>query len=132
MTSFSRAALGGDSPQCVGAELPDGKLAFAKGSDVFLVNMAVGMCTSSLPLRALSAESDSPQMGRASASRSPLLSAVSLRCGKPGRTHSSAVPSTPAPFLFNMWGTNDSSWGGTASPGPTRYMYISNFSYTSQ
>jgi beta-glucanase (GH16 family) len=44
--------------------------------------------------------------------------------------HTQAVPSAPAPFLFNMWGTNDSSWGGTATIGPTRYMYISNFSYS--
>ncbi len=44
--------------------------------------------------------------------------------------HTQAVPSAPAPFLFNMWGTNNSSWGGTATIGPTRYMYISKFSYT--
>ena len=43
--------------------------------------------------------------------------------------HTQAVPSAPAPFLFNLWGTNSSSFGGTASPGTTRYMYISNFSY---
>jgi beta-glucanase (GH16 family) len=47
-------------------------------------------------------------------------------------SHSQSVPSTPAPFLFNMWGTNSSSWGGTATIGPTRYMYISNFKYTPQ
>ncbi len=44
--------------------------------------------------------------------------------------HTEAVPSKAAPFLFNMWGTNKSSWGGTATIGPTRYMYISNFKYT--
>ena len=44
--------------------------------------------------------------------------------------HTQAVPSVAAPFLFNMWGTNNSSWGGTATIGPTRYMYISNFKYT--
>jgi beta-glucanase (GH16 family) len=44
--------------------------------------------------------------------------------------HTQAVPSAPAYFLFNMWGTNNSSWGGTATIGPTRYMYISNFKYT--
>ena len=44
--------------------------------------------------------------------------------------HTQAVPSTAAPFLFNMWGTNKSSWGGVATIGPTRYMYISNFKYT--
>ena len=47
-------------------------------------------------------------------------------------SHTQAVPSTPAPFLFNMWGTNSSSWGGTATIGPTRYMYISSFKYTPQ
>ncbi len=45
-------------------------------------------------------------------------------------SHTEAVPSTAAPFLFNMWGTNKSSWGGMATIGPTRYMYISNFKYT--
>ena len=45
-------------------------------------------------------------------------------------SHTEAVPSVPAPFLFNMWGTNQSAWGGTATIGPTRYMYISNFKYT--
>jgi len=44
--------------------------------------------------------------------------------------HTQAVPSAPAPFLFNFWGTNSSSWGGTATTGLTRYMYISNFKYT--
>jgi beta-glucanase (GH16 family) len=45
-------------------------------------------------------------------------------------SHTQAVPSAPAPFLFNMWGTNKQTWGGMASIGPTRYMYISNFKYT--
>lgn len=44
--------------------------------------------------------------------------------------HTQAVPSAPAYFLFNLWGTNKSSWGGTATIGPTRYMYISNFKYS--
>ncbi len=44
--------------------------------------------------------------------------------------HTQAVPSAPAYFLFNLWGTNNSSWGGTATIGPTRYMYISNFKYS--
>ncbi len=44
-------------------------------------------------------------------------------------SHTQAVPSAPAPFLFNMWGTNKSTWGGLATIGPTRYMYISNFAY---
>jgi hypothetical protein len=45
-------------------------------------------------------------------------------------SHTQAVPNAPAPFLFNMWGTNKSTWGGLATIGPTRYMYISNFKYT--
>jgi beta-glucanase (GH16 family) len=50
--------------------------------------------------------------------------------GKRVLHHTQAVPSVAAPFLFNLWGTNKSTWGGTASPGVTRYMYISNFKYT--
>ena len=45
-------------------------------------------------------------------------------------SHTDAVPVAPAPFLFNIWGTNQSTWGGYATPNVTRYMYISNFSYT--
>jgi hypothetical protein len=44
--------------------------------------------------------------------------------------HTQSVPSAPAYFLFNIWGTNDSSWGGTATIGPTRYIYVSSFKYT--
>lgn len=44
--------------------------------------------------------------------------------------HTQAVPSAAAHFVFNLWGTNKSSWGGTATTGPTRYLYISNFKYT--
>ena len=43
--------------------------------------------------------------------------------------HTQAVPNASAPFLLSIWGTNKSSWGGTATSGPTRYMYISNFKY---
>ncbi len=45
-------------------------------------------------------------------------------------SHTQAVPSSPAHFIFNLWGTNKSTWGGLASPDVTRYMYISNFKYT--
>src|SRR5437867_12912643 len=59
----------------------------AKDQIYFSPNMTAAMRTSCLPLLALLAESDFPQMGRASASRSrPLSSAVCLRCGKLGRT----------------------------------------------
>jgi len=45
-------------------------------------------------------------------------------------SHTASVPSAPAPFLFNMWGTNNSAWGGSATPGTTRYMHITSFHYT--
>ena len=45
-------------------------------------------------------------------------------------SHTESVPSAPAPFLFNMWGTNNSAWGGWATPGTTRYMHITSFRYT--
>ncbi len=47
-------------------------------------------------------------------------------------THNDSVPSAPAPFLFNMWGTNNSAWGGWATPGATRYMHVTSFRYTPQ
>jgi len=45
-------------------------------------------------------------------------------------THTESVPSAPAPFLFNVWGTNNSAWGGWATAGVARRMHISSFSYT--
>jgi len=47
-------------------------------------------------------------------------------------SHTQSVPTAPAPFLFNMWGTNKSTWGGWATPGVTRYMHVTNFHYTPQ
>lgn len=47
-------------------------------------------------------------------------------------THTQSVPSAPAPFLFNMWGTNKSTWGGWATPGVLRYMHVTHFQYTPQ
>jgi len=44
--------------------------------------------------------------------------------------HTKVVPEKPAPFLFNHWGTNSLDWGGLASPGKTRYMYVKSFSFT--
>lgn len=44
--------------------------------------------------------------------------------------HSLAVPSTPAYILMNHWGTNSSSFGGVASPGIDRHLYVSKFTYT--
>lgn len=45
-------------------------------------------------------------------------------------THTQDVPSAPAYFLFNLWGTNNVNWGGLATPGVLRQMFITSFSYT--
>jgi len=45
-------------------------------------------------------------------------------------TFTSVVPTQPAPFLFNHWGTNNPLWGGPATPGQDRYMWIKSFSFT--
>lgn len=45
-------------------------------------------------------------------------------------THTKVVPTEPAPFLFNHWGTNDATWGGEATPGVDRYMWVKRFSFT--
>jgi endo-1,3-1,4-beta-glycanase ExoK len=45
-------------------------------------------------------------------------------------THTEHIPSVPAAAMINLWGTNSSSFGGTATNGVTRYLYVSSFSYT--
>lgn len=45
-------------------------------------------------------------------------------------THTQNIPSAPAYILVNHWGTNSTGWGGTATVGVERYMYVSSFSYT--
>ena len=45
-------------------------------------------------------------------------------------THTEHVPSAPAAVMVNLWGTNSSSFGGVATDGVTRYLYVSSFSYT--
>lgn len=45
-------------------------------------------------------------------------------------THKKVVPSTPAYVLMNHWGTNDANWGGAASPGVARYVWVKKFTYT--
>jgi beta-glucanase (GH16 family) len=42
--------------------------------------------------------------------------------------HHEYIPSTPAPFLLNFWGTNSRNWGGLATKG-TRHMIITGFNY---
>jgi hypothetical protein len=43
--------------------------------------------------------------------------------------HGQSVPTTPAYFIFNFWGTNSTAWGGLATSG-TRYYVVSGFSYS--
>jgi endo-1,3-1,4-beta-glycanase ExoK len=45
-------------------------------------------------------------------------------------THTQHIPSAPAAALINLWGTNSKSFGGVATQGVTRYLYVSSFSYT--
>lgn len=44
-------------------------------------------------------------------------------------THTKIVPTKPASFLFNHWGTNSLNWGGLATPNKIRYMYVKTFSF---
>lgn len=53
-----------------------------------------------------------------------------FRDGRLISTHEHVVPEKPASFLFNHWGTTDRDWGGTATVGVDRYMYIKSFSFT--
>jgi endo-1,3-1,4-beta-glycanase ExoK len=45
-------------------------------------------------------------------------------------THDSNVPSVPAYIMINHWGTNSTNWGGLATVGVERYLYVYGFSYT--
>ena len=45
-------------------------------------------------------------------------------------SHTSNVPSAPAYVMINHWGTNSTGWGGLASIGVERYLYVSSFTYT--
>jgi beta-glucanase (GH16 family) len=45
-------------------------------------------------------------------------------------THTTNVPSAPAYFMINHWGTDNSNWGGSATVGPTRYFYVDWVKYT--
>jgi hypothetical protein len=44
-------------------------------------------------------------------------------------THIQKIPSAPAYFLFNFWGTNSPGWGGLATLNTPRTLEISNFSF---
>ena len=45
-------------------------------------------------------------------------------------THTTNVPSAPAYFMITHWGSNSTGWGGLATPGTTRYFYVTHASYT--
>lgn len=47
-----------------------------------------------------------------------------------GSVTGSQVPTQPASPIMNHYGTNSSSWGGTATVGVDRYAYIKSFSFT--
>ena len=40
------------------------------------------------------------------------------------------VPSAPAHFMINHWGTDSNGWGGKATEGVSRYFYVDSVSYT--
>lgn|SRR5574340_875943 len=44
--------------------------------------------------------------------------------------HTTNVPTAPAYFMINHWGTDSPNWGGVATLGVMRYFYVSNASYT--
>ena len=45
-------------------------------------------------------------------------------------THTTNVPTAPAYFWINHWGTNSPYWGGTATTGVARYLYVTQASYS--
>lgn len=45
-------------------------------------------------------------------------------------THTHRIPHNPAYIMLNHWGTNSQGWGGPASPGVDRYMFVKSVSYT--
>ncbi|OFW09404.1 MAG: hypothetical protein A3G20_06175 [Acidobacteria bacterium RIFCSPLOWO2_12_FULL_59_11] len=47
-------------------------------------------------------------------------------------SHVTDIPSAPAYFMINHWGTNNPWWGGLATVGPSRYFYIDWVQYTPQ
>jgi beta-glucanase (GH16 family) len=44
--------------------------------------------------------------------------------------HTTNVPTAPAYFMINHWGTDNPNWGGPATTGVTRYMYVTQTSYS--
>lgn len=52
--------------------------------------------------------------------------------GKKVSTHTQNIPSAAAYVMINHWGTNSTSFGGLATPGVERYMYVSSFKFWAQ
>lgn len=50
--------------------------------------------------------------------------------GTPIEVHTTHIPSAPAYFMINHWGTDSIDWGGSARVGTSRYFYIDSVSYT--
>jgi endo-1,3-1,4-beta-glycanase ExoK len=46
--------------------------------------------------------------------------------------HTTNIPTAPAYFMINHWGTNSLAWGGLATPGTARYFYVDTVSFTPQ
>ena len=44
--------------------------------------------------------------------------------------HDKVVPSLPARVVINHWGTNNADWGGLATSGVRRHLFVKNFTYT--
>jgi len=45
-------------------------------------------------------------------------------------THTTNVPSAPAYFMINHWGTDSPYWGGYATVGTPRYFYVDAVNFT--
>jgi len=45
------------------------------------------------------------------------------------QSHTQLVPTIPAPIFLNHWGTGDPAWGGLATPGADRFVYVKSVSY---
>ncbi len=49
--------------------------------------------------------------------------------GQQVAVHTTDVPSAPAHFFLNHWGTDSPYWGGLATVGVTRYFYVDSASF---
>ncbi len=45
------------------------------------------------------------------------------------KTHTLKIPTQPANAFVNFWGINDPGWGGYATVGVPRYMFVRSFSF---